>query len=107
MPGNPLTDPNWAPELADTVERVVTTVRDKTTNNVVLVARGVVFGLLAALLGLTALVLLVLALTRGLQAVLDTFVSHERAVYLSYLILGGICCLGGLFLMRKRHSGDA
>ena len=107
MPGNPLTDPNWAPELADTVERVVTTVREKTTNNVVLVARGVVFGLLAACLGLTALVLLVLALTRGIQALLDTVVSHERAVYLSYLILGGICCLGGLLLMWKRHSGDA
>jgi hypothetical protein len=107
MPGNPLTDPNWAPELADTVERVVTSVRDKTTNNVVLVARGVVFGLLAAILGLSALVLLILALTRGIQALLDTVVSHERAVYLSYLILGGICCLGGLFLMWKRHSGDA
>jgi hypothetical protein len=107
MPGNPLTDPNWASDLASTIERVVGTVRDKTTNNVVLVTRGVVFGLLAAILGLTAFVLLLIALTRGLQALLELAVSHERAVYLSYLILGGICCLGGLFLMRKRHSGDA
>ena len=29
MPGNPLTDPNWAADLADTVERVVGTVRDQ------------------------------------------------------------------------------
>ena len=107
MPGNPLTDPNWATDLANTVERVVGTVRDKTTNNVVLVARGVVFGLLATILGLTALVLLLVALTRGLQALLDLAVTHERAVYLSYLILGGICCLAGLFLMRKRHSGNS
>jgi uncharacterized protein YacL len=107
MPGNPLTDPNWATDLANTVERVVSTVRDKTTNNIVLVARGVVFGLLAAILGLTALVLLLVALTRGLQALLDLAVTWERAVYLSYLIVGGICCLIGLFLMRKRHSGDA
>ena len=27
MPGNPFTDPNWAPDLADTVERVVGKVR--------------------------------------------------------------------------------
>ena len=107
MPGNPLTDPNWANDLANTVERVVSTVRDKTTNNVVLVARGVVFGLLAAILGVTALVLLLLALTRGLQALLDIAVTWERAVYLSYLILGGICCIIALFLMRKRHSGGA
>ena len=107
MPGNPLTDPNWASELADTVERVVSTVRDKTTNNVVLAARGVVFGLLAAILGVTALVLLLLTSSRALQALLDIWLPHERSVYLSYLIIGGICCLGGLFLMRKRHSGGA
>ena len=46
MPGNPLTDPDWAPDLADTVERVVGTVREKTTDNVVKIARLIVFGLL-------------------------------------------------------------
>ena len=35
MPGNPLTDPNWAPDLADTVERVVGTVREGATTPVV------------------------------------------------------------------------
>ena len=71
MPGNPLSDPNWAAELTDTVVRVVGTVRDRTTNNVVLVARAVVFGVLAAILGVIALTLLLLVLTRALQALLD------------------------------------
>ena len=96
MPGNPLTDPNWAAELADTVERVVGTVRDKATKPAVHVTRGIVFGLLAMMLGVT----------RGLQALLDLVVSWERAVYLSYLIVGGILCALGALFFRKRHSPD-
>ena len=46
MAGNPLTDPNWAADLADTVERVVGTVRERATTPVVHVTRGIVFGLL-------------------------------------------------------------
>jgi hypothetical protein len=107
MPGNPLTDPDWAPDLADTVERVVGTVREKTTDNVVKIARLIVFGLLGTLLGLTALILLVIILTRAMQALLDFAVTPARAVYISYFIVGGICCLVGVFLMKKRHSGDA
>ncbi len=106
MPGNPLTDPNWAPELADTVERVVGTVREKTTDNAVKAARAVVFGLLGAVLGITALVLLVIILTRGLQSLLDLAVTWGQAVYLSYFIIGGICCLLGALLMKKRHSDE-
>ena len=107
MPGNPLTDPNWAPELADTVERVVGTVRERTTDNVVKAARIIVFGLLGAFLGLTALILLVIIFTRALQALLDFAVTPARAVYISYFIVGGICCLVGALLMKKRHSDDA
>jgi uncharacterized BrkB/YihY/UPF0761 family membrane protein len=107
MPGNPLTDPNWAPDLADTVERVVGTVRQKTTDNVVKVARIIVFGLLGALLAMTALILVVIIFTRALQALLDFAVTPARAVYLSYFIVGGICCLLGALLMKKRHSDDA
>jgi hypothetical protein len=107
MPGNPLTDPNWAPDIADTVERVVTTVRDKTTRNVVVAARAVVFGLLATMLGVCAITLLLIASTRAVQALLALGMSQARAVYLSYFIVGGICCLIGAFLMKKRHPSDA
>jgi hypothetical protein len=106
MPGNPLTDPNWAAELADTVERVVGTVRDKATKPAVHVTRGIVFGLLAAFLGVAALTLALIGITRGIQALLDLVVSWERAVYLSYLIVGGILCALGALFFRKRHSPD-
>ncbi len=106
MPGNPLSDSNWAAELADTVERVVGQVRDRATTPAVKVTRGIVFGLLAAFLGITALVLVLVGATRGLQALLELAVSDAQAVYLSYLIMGGILCLIAAFLFHKRQSPD-
>ena len=106
MPGNPFTDPNWAADIADTIERVVGTVRDRTTKPLVTASRGVVFGLLAAILGIVALTLLILTATRATQALLDIWLRHEVSVYLSYLIVGGIICLGGAFVLSKRFSND-
>lgn len=102
MPGNPLTDPNWAADTADTIERVVGNVRAKAVTPVVYAARAVVFGLLAGFLGLMALVLVLIAATRGLQELLDIFVSQPRAVYISYLLIGGLLSLVGLILLRMR-----
>jgi hypothetical protein len=107
MAGNPLTDPNWAPELADTVERLVGTVRDRATKPAVRAARAIVFGLLAAMLAVVAITLLLLAATRGLQALLDLALDWSMAVYLSYFIVGGILCLVGLLLLARRPPPDA
>lgn len=106
MAGNPFTDPNWAADIADTIERVVATVRDRTTKPLVTASRAVVFGLLAAILGIVALVLLIIITTRGFQALLDIWFSHDVSVYVSYFIVGGIFCLGGLFVLSKRFSND-
>jgi hypothetical protein len=106
MPGNPLTDPNWAPDLTDQITEFVANVRKRTTDNAVKAARAVVFGLLAAVLGIVALVLLIVGTTRGLQALYDLGTSWEVAVYLSYFTLGGIFTLLGLFLMTKRGSSS-
>ncbi len=104
MAANPLTDPNWPADVADTVERVVGTVRERATTPVVKVTRGIVYGLLSAMLGLAAVTLLLIAFTRALQALLDLAVSPAQAVYLSYLILGGILSLAGLLILRKRQA---
>jgi tetrahydromethanopterin S-methyltransferase subunit D len=106
MAGNPLTDPTWAADLADTVERVVGQVRDKATKPAVHITRGIVYGLLAGLLGIVALTLLLIGATRALQVLLALGLSQDRAVYLSYLIVGGILCLARVFFLRKRHSTD-
>ena len=104
MPGNPLTDPNWAPDLANQITTLVGNVRDKTTNNAVKAVRAVVFGLLALFLGLVALVLLLVIATRGLQSLLSLAFDWDRSVYLSYFLIGGILTLAGLLLMGKRSA---
>lgn len=107
MPGNPLTDPNWADETTEQVVRFVDNVKAKTTKPAVMAARGLVFGLLAAFLGLFALVLVLIGLTRGLQAALIAVVDHDRAVYISYLIVGGILSIVGMLLFKKRNASAA
>jgi hypothetical protein len=104
MPGNPLTDPNWADETTDTVVRLVGNVRDKTTTPLVYAARGLVFGIVAAFLGLFAAVITLIMVTRGAQAALDNGFDHERSVYVSYLAVGTILSLAGLWLFRKRNA---
>jgi hypothetical protein len=107
MPGNPLTDPNWAPDLATQITTLVGNVRDKTTNNAIKAVRAVVFGLLGIFLGLVTIVLLLIVATRGLQSLLDIWFEWDKSVYLSYFIVGGILTLAGLLLMSKRHASDA
>lgn len=107
MPGNPLTDPNWATETTDTVVRLVDNVKAKTTKPAVLAARGLVFGLLAAFLGLFALLLLLIGMTRGLQGALDWQFEHARSVYISYFVVGGLLSIVGLLLFKKRNAESA
>jgi hypothetical protein len=107
MPGNPLTDPNWPSTLADQVERVVGTVREKTTAPAIHAARAVVYGLLIFIIAIPVVVLLVIVITRGLQSFLDLFMTWAQAVYVSYFLLGGILIVVGALLFSKRHLPDA
>lgn len=104
MPGNPLNDPNWATETTDRIVSVIDSVRAQTTQKVVYAARGAVFGVIAILLGAFIAVISLVALMRGLQSLLELAVDWDRAVYLSYLIVGGVLSLVGLVLFRKRNA---
>ena len=72
MPGNPLTDPNWAPDLTDQITEFIGNVRNKTTNNADQGGRArSCSDCSGAILGLFALVLLLIGITRGLQVLYD------------------------------------
>jgi hypothetical protein len=88
---------DWAAQTADTIERVVGGVRGKTSEPIERIARLVVYGLVAAVLGVTALILLVVGLVR----LADAYLPGE--VWIPYLVVGGIFTLAGLLLWRKRH----
>jgi hypothetical protein len=99
--------PDWTVQAADSIERVVTTVRTNTADRLVSVARLLVYGLLAAVMGLMALVLFVILVTR----VLDVYVAnifgdgqYARAVWVVDVAIGGLFLLAGLFLWSKRTA---
>lgn len=106
-PGTP-TDPNapassgadWPRQATEQVVKVVDSVRDKTTGPVLTAARGVVFGLLAAICAFLFVVVLIIGMVRGITELTDR-------VWLTYVILGVPFTLIGLVLWRKRKpSGN-
>jgi hypothetical protein len=99
-PPPPPAGPDWTANIADRIESVVTTVRDKTTVPVEKAARTVVYGLVAGLLAAVAVVLLIVGVFR-LHVYLP-FHPEGRRVWVSYVGLGAIFVASGGFLWRKR-----
>ena len=106
MVSNPLTDPEWADRTVDFIDRVVSTVRRYTTQPLVTTARGLVFGLLGTFGVVGILVLLIVGITRGLQAALDAVVNHDASVWISYFILSAVFAVIGFILMRRRYTEE-
>lgn len=90
------TSPDWTVQVADTVESVVGSVRDKTAVPLETIARALVYGIVLGTMGVTALVLTTIIAIRLLSLVLE--------VWAAYAILGGLFTLLGLFLWRKRRA---
>jgi len=97
-PARPSDD--WAVQTADTIERLVETVRSNTADRLVSVARLVVFGLLAAILGTIGLVLFAIFVVRIIA-------SYVGSVWGTYLILGGLFTLVGLLLWLQAWKRPA
>ncbi len=88
----------WPTQAADTITRVVGQVRDRTTAPAITAARAVVYGLLAAILGVVALVLLItLAVRLG-----NNYVPGR--IWIIYLVLGGLFTVGGVLLWAKAFA---
>jgi|SRR5713101_9895095 len=98
-PSGPSDD--WTVKTADRIELVVETVRDKTTVPIQKAARAIVFGLVAAVMGLLAFALVVIGLFR-LHRYLP-FDKEARRVWVTYVGLGAIFLILGLFSWRKRR----
>jgi hypothetical protein len=97
-------DDDWTVQTADTIDRVVTTIRSKTADPLVGIARWVVFGLLAAIVGVMALILLAIGAVRALVVYVP---FGDNRVWAAHLIVGGIFVIAGLLLFRKARARDA
>jgi hypothetical protein len=94
---------DWTVQAADRIESVVVAVRSKTTDPLVGISRWLVYGTLAAIVGLVAATVAIIGLIRVLDVVLP------GGVWVVYVVLGGIFTVAGLLLWSrrpKRHAAD-
>lgn len=95
-PARPATGDDWAAQAAGRIEGAVTAVRDRTTVPLTTIARALVYGTLAAILGSMALILLAITLVR----VLDVAIPGE--VWSAHLVVGALFTAAGLLLWKQR-----
>ena len=88
--------PDWTTEATDLIEHTVAVARDRTVVPARIATRAVVYGLLAALIALPAIVMLTVGAFRALVLL------YQGRVWAAYITLGGIFILGGLFCWSKR-----
>jgi hypothetical protein len=94
-------EPDWAAQTADQIEKVVVGIRSKTADPLDHIVRIVVYGIVAAVLGVAAIVLLTIALVRAVD------IALPGEVWAAHTLLGGIFTVVGLFLWTRRRRPSA
>jgi hypothetical protein len=89
---------DWTTEATDAIERAVVTVRDRTVTPARTISRGVVYGLLAALIVFPAVIFAVIGFFRGLVEI------YQGEVWAAWLTLGAISVVAGMFCWAKRTA---
>ena len=98
VPGLPA---DWHVLATEKVVSTVDTVRVKTSGPAIKISRMVVYGIMAAFIGLMAVIMLLIGTVRLLDNVLP------KDVWLVYLILGAVFMAIGALLWSKRPRGAA
>jgi hypothetical protein len=93
---------DWPAQATDSIVSVVGTVHDKVIGPATTVARGIVFGTFAAVLGVAAFTLLIIAAIRVVNNYLPDSVFGEHHVWAAYMIVGALLCGIALWLWYKR-----
>ena len=101
------TGDDWPAQAAEAIERVVGSVRDKTTGPAITVARGVVYGTLALLIGAMVGVLLAVAAIRILDVYLPSAVFGDEHVWAAHGLVGLAFTLAGMLLWSKRSPRES
>ena len=91
-------EPDWAGSLVDRMVEVVQRVRSLTTQPAVTASRGIVYGLVAAVCLIAALVLVAVGLFRLADLALP------GGSWVAHLCAGGLFCLLGRLLLSRRSA---
>lgn len=92
---------DWPAQAADTIVETVDKVRDKTTRPAQVAARAVVYGLLGAVVGTIAVVLLLIGLVRAL----DNWAPGE--IWTKYAGIAVVFTVAGIVALRRAHQSPA
>lgn len=103
LPSPEVDTSDWPAQAADTIERAVQSVRDKTTGPAINVARWLVAGLFVLVAGTAVAILLAIILVRVLDAYLPSSVFGDDHVWAAHLFVGLPLFVGGLVLLAKRN----
>jgi hypothetical protein len=89
---------DWTTQAADTIEKTVVAIRDRTVEPATRAANYVVYGVFAACCAFVAVLLLAIVLFRVL--------TYGVPVWAAWMILGGIFVVGGVFCWTRRTGGS-
>lgn len=98
------TQSDWPAQAADTIERVVGQVRDKTTGPAVRAARWVVYGTFSLFVGAAVAVLLAIGTVRLLDVYLPDAWVGEDHTWVAHLITGALFSIVGMVLWSQRSK---
>ncbi len=88
---------DWTTDATDLIERSVAVVRDRTVEPAQAATRVIVYGLLAALVAIPAVILLLIGAFRALVLI------EQGYVWAAWLTMGGIFVIAGAFCWTKRN----
>ena len=92
---------DWPVQATDSIVKVVGTAKDKVTGPITTVARAIVFGTFATILGTTALVLFSILLVRVLNNYLPDSVFGEEHIWAADVLVGLLFVVIAMVLLRR------
>ena len=88
---------DWTTEATDVIERSVALVRDRTVEPARVATKAIVYGVLAVLAAVPAIVLATIGAFRALVII------EQGNTWAAWLTLGGIFLIAGAFCWTKRN----
>ena len=92
---------DWPAQATDSIVKVVGTAKDKVTGPITTIARAIVFGTFATILGTTALVLFAILLVRVLNNYLPDSVFGEEHIWAADVLVGLLFVVIAMVLFRR------
>ncbi len=97
---------DWPAQIADSIESIVGSVRDKTTGPLLTIARAVVYGTFGTVIAVAVLILLIIGSVRFVNGYLPDKIFGEEHTWATYLIIGLVFTLAGALLWSRRRARE-